>query len=152
MAGGPYQGHGFAGGNRAPARGPVGRGGAAAGHASTPASGAGGGSTSVVRACVRLRLGSAAGKLEVSEGNLPGFPVGKIQAPGLGVPGLRRPMPVVAATARAGGAGAGSLSVSGSSPVDFPLELASCGGFEGHLFQPSPSGLGVGGRRLQGPR
>lgn len=92
---GPYQQHGFRRGESWPrerARGPVGWGGATDGHALTPAYITGGGSTSVVRACVLLRFQSAVGRLEVSEGNQ-GWGVDKVQAPGFGVPELQGPMP-----------------------------------------------------------
>lgn len=57
--------------NLAPAaRGwPFGWGGVADRHASNPAFGAGGGSASVVQACVLLSLGSSAARLQVSEGS-----------------------------------------------------------------------------------
>lgn len=93
----------------------------------------------MVRACVRLGFGSAAGLLEVSEGD-PGCLVGKPQAPGLGVPWLRRPVscgrrdppgPVALGrvaeclTRRWHGKRGSHL---GSSPVDLPLELTPCDG------------------------
>lgn len=131
------------GGRLAPrARGAVGRGGAPDGHASTPAAGAGGGSVSVVRACVLLRWPqcsrAAPGKCARSWSR-----ACEVRAPGFRVPGsgARRLLAASAALtlgARAGSR-AGSLRVSADARAGsaasslvlpgaaFPLELTSRG-------------------------
>lgn len=70
----------------------LGRSGAVAGHASTPATGAGGGSASVVWACVLLRCLECSRPPVVSAFVRWGG-IGGVRAPGLRVPRLRGPTP-----------------------------------------------------------